>query len=250
MMGEDKIKQFRNIKYKAFLVLVIFEIIIVLLSLHAIISELSNHKAKFDSVMVAPGLATLIAGIKMFNLFYLIIGLLAILPGIFFYQYFIGSKSIYTMLRLPGRYSRAKFYLYQVKFSIRGIIELWFVQLLLLLIMYLLYTVVIPRESIPDNHWKSMWEMIYISGLFPFTKPKTFIPLVFMGILLSNISILIVLIERSRIRSILAVLGLIISVIGVYSYNAHAVHSLWILPVATILSVAISVFYIYRVEIV
>ncbi|NLJ91167.1 MAG: hypothetical protein GX323_09750 [Clostridiales bacterium] len=245
-----KIKKLEQVKYKVFLVLIIFQVTISLLSFLAIKSEIHSQKEKFGTVMTAPSLADIINYLRLFNIFYIIIGLLTILPGIFLYQYFLGSKSIYTMLRLPGKYSRLKFYIGQVRFSIKGILELWFIQLLLLFVVYLLYILIIQRESIIENHWYRFWEANYISMIYPFTRLWDFIPLVFMEVLLANISILLVLIERSRKRSILAVIGIILSVAGIYSYSTGLLHSLWIVPVTGILSVAISVFYIYKVEIV
>lgn len=249
-MPNNKANQLKKTKCKVLFSLVIFEVIIIILSLIGIISEINNYKDRFGQVMIAPSFGEIITGLKMFNIFYIIVLVLGILPGIFFYQYFIGSKSIYTMLRLPGKYSRLNFYLNQVKFSIKGIIEVWLIQLILIFVLYLLYIIVIPKVSLPGDVWGNLWRTDYIIKLFPFTKPLYFIPLVFIPILLANISILLVLVERSRKRSILAVFGLIISVFGIYSLNINSSHSIWVLPIITFLSMAISIFYIYRVEIV
>ena len=249
-MDESRVDQLKKIKRSVFITLITFEVITIPISIFAIVRELRIHEKKFGSPMVAPGLGEIIAGLRMFNLFYIIIALLTIIPLLLLYQYFIGSKSIYTMLRLPGRYSRLKFYINQIKFSIKGILEIWLIQLILILLFYVLYIIVIPKISIVDGNWRNLWQVDYIGRLFPFTKPISFTSLSFMGLLLPNMSILLVLVERSRKRSILAVLGLIISVLGVYSYSTHSFHSFWILPVSTFLSVTISIYYIYRVEIV
>lgn len=249
-MLKRNISQSKNLKRKLVFTFVIIELIIFLLGFGVLAAEIYFAKYYNGSVEFARPMSEMLSGIKLLNLYYIIVILFMLLPAIYFYEYFTPSKSIYTMLRLPGKGSRFKFYIDQLTCSIKGLLAFWILQLILLLFFYLIYIIILPNESIPKGLWLELWKSHDVYRLYPFTKPLFFIPLVFMPFLLPNMGILMALTERSRKRSLLSVFGLIISVIAIYTYAIGNIHSVWIVPLTTCMSIAISIYYFYRVEIV
>ena len=243
--------QMKSSIYKGFLIIAFIEISIFLFFILATIYDLKTYKTYTGNVMFAPSLYAIIAMLRYLDIFHLVIIILSILPTICFYQYFIGSKSIYTIFRLPGKYSRLQFYINQVKVFIGAIAGFWLIQLLLIVIFYGIYMLVIPKESIvtDTDMWNNLWMQETIIKIYPFKNPKQFISLAFMPFILTNIGILFGLIERSRKRALLAIIGVIISLVGIYLYNGAYPQNVWIIPLVTVLSIAISIYYIYRIQI-
>ncbi len=208
----------------------------------------ANKRVLSDKMALNVG--ELIAGSGIFILFWVVIILLTILPAISFYQYYMGEKSIYTMLRLPGKGARLKLYIMQMKDSVIGLLLIWIWQLLLLLSFYMLYVLFVPSKSQPPSLWMSMWSNQDIFLIYPFLKPWFLIPIISMSLLIPGITMLAVLAERSKKQCILAILGLMISFYGIYSMAYESVSSVVIVPLATVITLGMGIYYIYKKQII
>ena len=112
--------------------------------------------------------------------------LLALLPGLFFYQHYIGPKSIYTMLRLKEKKLHIRFYIENMAVSVIGIwlVLLW--QFLLYCLGYLIYLAKVPSTNLPEGGALSIFQNPMYQNVFPVLKPYLwFVPI---GIGLASLS--------------------------------------------------------------
>lgn len=222
------------------------------ITLFNMISNLYEYKGRkrvlTDTIAMRIGELTTRSGV--FKIFWILIILFTILPAISFYQYYMGEKSIYTMLRLPGKGARLKLYMMQMKDSVIGLFFCWIWQLVMLLCFYMLYILFVPDKSQPSFLWRSMWGNEDIIQIYPFLKPWNLLPVFCMIVLLPAMTMLAVLAERSKKQSILGILGLIISFYGAYSIAIESVYCVVLVPLVTIITLGLGIYYIYRKQIV
>jgi hypothetical protein len=224
------------------------------ITLSNLISNLYEYSNKLNKRVlkdiIAMDVSELIANTGIFKLFWIVIILLTILPAISFYQYYIGEKSIYTMLRLPKKGARLRLYVNQIAPSVKGLLFIWIWQLILLLTFYILYVIYVPSKNQPSTLWITMWSNQDIIQIYPFIKPWFLLPTLSMIIFLPGITMLMVLAERSKKQCILAILGLMISFYGIYSMTFETVSCVVIVPFTTIITLGMGLYYIYKKQIV
>lgn len=176
--------------------------------------------------------------------------LLTILPGIFFYQHYIGTKSIYTMLRLREKKLHIRFYIENMAVSVVGIwgIILW--HLILYCLGYLIYLALVPSTNLPEGGFRTIFQNNLFQHMVPVLKPYLWFVPICIGILLPGITQLLVLAERSKrkgfVAAFIGVLGLIslyTCYIGVSGYPFYIIF-------ATVAVVGTGLFYMNYVEIV
>lgn len=206
-------------------------------------NELSNR--------IAMNLGDLINDTILFKLFLMVVFILTLLPGLSFYQYYIGEKSIYTLLRLPRKFARLKIYLAQVLPTIIGLFALWFLQLLLLLIFYMMYAGLVPKGNQPLNIWENLWLSSNIYNLYPFMKPLNFIGTISIVLYLPSSIMLFVLAERSRKQCFEAIVVIMIALYGLYRLSMLPVnYASMIAPFITLITIGTGLYYMYRKQIV
>lgn len=224
------------------------------ISLSHLVSNLYEYSNKLNKRVlkdtIAMDVGELITSSGIFKLFWIVIILLTILPAISFYQYYIGEKSIYTMLRLPGKGARLRFYIDQIVTSVKGLLFLWLWQLLLLLTFYIGYVIFVPSKSQPSSLWITMWSNQDIFQIYPFIKPWFLIPTLSMVVLLPAVAMLVVLAERSKKQNVLAILGLIISFYGIYNMTYETIYCVAVVPLVTAITLGMGIYYIYKKQIV
>ena len=84
-----------------------------------------------------------------------------------FLQCYIGSKSIYTILRMPEGRIRARFYWYLIRISILANCVVWMISLLTVYISYWSYLGFIPVEDRISGGLAEFFRMEYIRFWFP-----------------------------------------------------------------------------------
>lgn len=222
------------------------------ITLSNMISNLYEYKGskRILTAAIAMNAGELITRSGIFKMFWILIILISILPAISFYQYYMGEKSIYTILRLPGKGARLKLYMMQMKDSVIGIFFCWTWQFLLLLSFYILYILVVPDRSQPFYVWGTMWGYHDIFQIYPFLKPWFLLPIFSMVVLLPAMTMLAVLTERSKKQCMLGIIGLMISFYGVYSLTTESVYCVLIVPFVTVITLGLGIYYIYKKQIV
>ena len=206
-------------------------------------NELSNR--------IAMNLGDLINDTILFKLFLVGVLILTVLPAFSFYQYYVGEKSIYTILRLPRKSTRFKIYLAQIYPTIIGLLALWFLQLVLLFIFYFMYVGFVPNGNQPINLWNNLWLSSDVYVLYPFMKPINFIANLSVLLYFPSSIMLMVLAERSRKQCIEAILVILLALYGLYrSSSSLASYDIIIFPFITLTTIGTGLYYMYRKQIV
>lgn len=179
----------------------------------------------------------------------MIIGLM-ILPLGFFYQHYVGSKSIYTMLRIKEKKIRISFYLENVAVSLFGMILIYLWQLLLFIAGYPMYAKLVPKNNQPLQGFKLMWKDELIQKIFPINNLLYVALPICILILLPTMTLLAGFVERSKRSGVLGGLGVCFGIFAIYAFFANIVGYVLILPLATIVVVFLGIFYVNKVQIV
>lgn len=181
---------------------------------------------------------------------YVFFGILCLLPAIKLYQYYMGEKSILTILRLPGRWTKALFYWNLMKDTVLSAILMWIGQFLLLILCGLYFHWRVPVEDRIGNQWGMLWDNIQVSSLYPLQNPWEIIMIGSMLVLIPSMVILLVLAERSRRQGILAILGIGVGIYAMYLYYIRVYFGIFLIPGITLLVIGLGIYYLYRKEIV
>lgn len=239
---------------KVLLLYCFIQIVTYSLLLYSNINELYDYSRKTSSRIltnkIALNLGTIIDDSFLMKLYILCMFLLVLLPAPLFYQYYMGGKSIYTLLRLPRRKARLLLYLEQVLPSMIGMLLLWFLQFLLILLFYLAYVVLVPIDNQPHDIWGTLWSGIIIGNLYPIMNPVRFLVVISLGLLLPSLTMLLVLAERSRKQSIAAIVASVIALYGIYELiGSNGYYEFIVLPIITVFIIGMGLFYMYRKQI-
>lgn len=243
-----------SIAIKVFLSVTALELIVYSFLLNSVINNLYEIDIKTGEKKLTNSLAVPYLDIVFSQFFYSLIGIiiicLTILPLIFFYQHYMESKSIYTMLRLREKRIRIKFYMENIAVSVMGILLIFPWQTLLYLFGYLMYSNFVPDNNQPGGGFISIWDIGLIQRIYQNSYLLFTIVPICIAFLLPALAMLAVLAERSRRRSPLAVLGILFGLYGLYALWIGTQCYLVILLLASITTVLLGIYYINKVQIV
>lgn len=200
---------------------------------------------------LAMNLGDLLSNSSLIVLFYFSMICLSILPAFRFYPYYLEEKSIYTLLRLPGKKARLKLYVEQVWISVVGNGLLWVTQLFIFLLCFGMYLVFVPAMNQPEGIWKNLWSSSLIRWAFPMLHIQLLLRAVSLGIFLPCLTMLLILAERSRGKGVLAFVWSGIAMYGMYvAFLRDIWLSSFLLLGITLCTIAMGIYYIYRKQIV
>lgn len=200
---------------------------------------------------LATNLGDLLRNSSLIIIFYFSMIGISILPVFRFYPYYLEEKSIYTLLRLPGKKARLKLYVEQVWPSIAGNGLLWLTQLFIFLLFFGMYLAFVPGMSQPEGVWRNLWSSSLIRWAFPMFHLQVLLRAVSVGIFLPCLVMLLILAERSKGKGVLAFLWSGIAIYGMYvAFQRDILLSSLLFFGITLCTMAMGIYYIYCKQIV
>lgn len=221
-------------------VLRLIYIVVVLLSINNLYEiDLKTGERKLTTTLAIP-----YSDIVLTSFYRTVVGLimisLTILPVLFFYQHYMDSKSIYTMLRIPEKKIRLNFYIENIAVSVMGTLVVFIWQTVLYLLGYFLYFAMVPHKNQPQ----------YGSEHFP-SNPFLFLMIpVCVALLLPALALLIAFAERSKRKAIFALPVIGYGGFGIYALLAGLHGYPVILMTATLLTIVAGIIYLNKVQLV
>lgn len=240
-----------SIAIKIILCVTALDLIVYSFQLSSVVNNLYGIDIKTGETKLTNNLAVPYPDIVLTKFYYSLIGMLLValtmLPLIFFYQHYMESKSIYTMLRLREKRIRIKFYIENIAVSVAGILLIFPWQTLLYMIGYLMYSIIVPYNNQPAHDFMHIWHANLIQRIYQ--KPYLFpIVPICIAILLPALAMLAAFAERNKRRSLLALLGILFGIFGMYAMWADLGGYPVIILLSSITAVLLGIYYINKVQ--
>lgn len=199
------------------------------------------------SNQLAKPLSQLISGCGIELLLFLF-GMVSLVAAVWLLQYYQGSHSIYTILRLPQK--RSSLYVGWIKQSVTYLAMIWVIQFVCLLFYDGIYNARIPAQCIGTEAVYSIWQDPKVAYFYPVHTPLLIIRPILLCVLCPALVLTITIVIKSGRGCILGMITTALAVIGLIAASYQMTGDIVILLLAVLDVIGTGVYYLKHVKIV